>query len=463
LFRVNIAAVTRKIEMTADELVSALLRIAETEPICLLDSCGVGHLGSHLLIAGITPVRTAEISGSGNEALAAFDEIVGGDLAAIFTVSYDLGPKLLGLDRNNGEIASEPDLFISQFDALIAYDYDTRGAWVAGGEQSVEKILEKLERARSDRKENEHEFGNVLVTSNFSRSEYVAAVNEIKELIRSGDTYQTNLTQQLSAVLPIGLTPQRIFGRLRRDHPSPFAAFIQRPGSTVVSVSPERFFRVEDSNRISTSPIKGTRPRGRTAEEDAALREELLNNPKDRAENTMIVDLLRNDLGRVCEYGGVRVESLCELEEHPTLFHLVSTISGALRPKMKASQILKALFPCGSITGAPKISTMRIIDGLEDRRRGLSMGAIGYYVPGGRFVLPKTLDLSVAIRTMVTRGNEAVFNVGGGIVIDSDPEMEYEESLVKARALLNAIGGKLEDAANLSRAYPISLQIDDLK
>ena len=166
----------------------------------------------------------------------------------------------------------------------------------------------------------------------------------------------------------------------------------------------------------------------------------------------MIVDLLRNDLGRVCEYGSVHVEKLCDLEEHPTLFHLVSTISGELKENTKPSEILKALFPCGSITGAPKISTMRIIDQIEPSPRGLSMGAIGYYLPEGfgeinspLSTLNSRLDLSVAIRTMVIRDQTATFNVGGGIVIDSDPESEYAETLTKAKALLEAIGGQLNN------------------
>ena len=162
----------------------------------------------------------------------------------------------------------------------------------------------------------------------------------------------------------------------------------------------------------------------------------------------MIVDLLRNDLGRVCEYGSVRVENLCDLEEHPTLFHLVSTVCGNLRKNTKPSDILQAVFPCGSITGAPKISTMRLIDEIETADRGLSMGAIGVYVPSPksnvqnqRYSLDFGLSLSVAIRTMVLREKTAIFNVGGGIVIDSDPEKEYDETLTKAMALLNAIGG----------------------
>jgi anthranilate/para-aminobenzoate synthase component I len=154
----------------------------------------------------------------------------------------------------------------------------------------------------------------------------------------------------------------------------------------------------------------------------------------------MIVDLMRNDLGRVCEFGSVAVESLCRLEEHPTLFHLVSTVTGTLNQDVAFSDIIKAVFPCGSITGAPKIRTMQIIDEIETMPRGLSMGAIGCRIPGGTFDLPDIFEMSVAIRTMVIRDKTAVFNVGGGIVIDSDRESEYDESMLKAKALLDALG-----------------------
>ena len=281
---------------------------------------------------------------------------------------------------------------------------------------------------------------NSKILSNFTQEEYLCAIATIKELIRNGDTYQTNLTQQFTVKMPDGLQAADIFFRIRRDHPAPFSAFFRRKGSTVVSASPERFFRVDRNNLIFASPIKGTRPRGDTADEDAELRRDLLSSEKDRAENTMIVDLLRNDLGRVCEYGSVMVEKLCDIEEHPTLFHLVSTISGNLRENVQPSNILKALFPCGSITGAPKIRTMRIIDEIEPVPRGLSMGAIGYSISKNGFDgVEPGIDTSVAIRTMVITDRTAVFNVGGGVVIDSDPQAEYDESLLKAKALLNAL------------------------
>jgi aminodeoxychorismate synthase component I len=444
LFRDKIAAVL-EINITADELVASLLRISETECVCLLDSCGVGHLGSHLLIAGIEPVETAEISNNDPaETLATIDEYTSSDLACIFSISYDFGQTLLGLKARNKEFDgfAEPDLFIANFDVLVIHDYNTSQTFLTGSSSKFDSIESKLNKHISDLK---FEISNEIsvVTSNFTQAQYLKAIENIKERIRSGDTYQTNLTQQLTADLPDDLSPQYIFWQLRRDHPAPFTAFLKRHDSTVISASPERFIKIDADNTITTSPIKGTRPRGATISDDDILKNELLTSKKDLAENTMIVDLLRNDLGRVCEYGSVEVEKLCELEEHPTFFHLVSTINGKLRDGVKMSEILRAVFPCGSITGAPKISTMRIIDEVETAPRGLSMGAIGYSIQNSKFEISNCIDLSVAIRTAVIRDQTMTFNVGGGIVIDSDPESEYDETLTKAKALLAAIGGKL--------------------
>ncbi len=478
------------LDITADELVSALLNLAHSETVCILDSCGVGHLGSHLLIAGIDPVETLELKNrDADETLSLLDRKLSGDTASIFTLSYDFGRKLLDISSsvgslNSTEATSEPDIFLAQFDVLIVHDYDAGRSFFVGNINKFRAISEKL-RSHISNLRFDISDKKLTLSSNFTRAEYLAAIEEIKERIRRGDTYQTNLTQQLTAKLPPDRTPDTIFSRLRRDHPAPFAAFITRKDSTVISASPERFFSIRNCRsprvskgetrrlmgeirstddadyalanagasapvckRITTSPIKGTRKRGETTAVDDGLKKELLNSEKDRAENIMIVDLLRNDLGRVCEYGSVEVERLCELEVHPSLFHLVSTVGGDLRPDTSISDILKAVFPCGSITGAPKISTMKIIDEIEPSNRALSMGAIGYSIPDG-FEIEAATDLSVAIRTMVVRDQTAVFNVGGGIVIDSDPESEYAETLTKAKALLNAIGAEcLEQSYN---------------
>jgi len=417
-------------DLTADELVSALLKLSETETVCILDSCGVGYLDSHLLIAGVKPVEVIELNfDDAGTTLNNLETKLSAGMAAILTISYDLGRKLLNIGPRKGsrDIAGEPDIFLAFFDALIVHDYRTGETMLQGPNldpASLNPILHKnISNLRSEISDLP-----VAVNSNFSKKAYLAAIEEIQEQIRCGNTYQTNLTRQLSAVLPVELSPQIIFSRLRRDHPAPFSAFITRPGSTVISASPERFIRVNGRN-ISTSPIKGTRPRGRNAADDAALRSELLASEKDRAENTMIVDLLRNDIGRVCEFGSVSVAKLCEIEEHPTFFHLVSTIEGQLREDTKFSELLRAVFPCGSITGAPKISTMKIIDEIEPADRGLSMGAIGYHVPASWGTNLATFDLNVAIRTMVIRDGTATFNVGGGIVIDSEPDNEWDDAI----------------------------------
>ncbi len=435
----------REINITADELVASLLHISETECVCLLDSCGVGHLGSHLLIAGIDPVETLEISNDDPaKTLDEIDKFTSSDLASIFSLSYDLGQKLLAINLPKKEFIgiAEPDVFVASFEVLVIHDYNSGLTYLTGNESEFDDVSAKLT-ASLGRPILNTATEEIEVTSNFSRRSYIAAIEEIHEHIRCGDTYQTNLTQQLTAHLPDGLSAQQIFWRLRRDHPAPFAAFLKRKHSTVISASPERFFKVDEKGSISTSPIKGTRPRGSTGDEDNALQTELLTSKKDLAENTMIVDLLRNDIGRVCEYGSVEVEKLCELEEHPTFFHLVSTVNGKLRRDVKLSDVLSAVFPCGSITGAPKISTMRIIDEVETVPRGLSMGAVGYAIQNSKFEIPNCIDMSVAIRTAVIRDQTVTFNVGGGIVIDSDPESEYDETLTKAKALLNAFGGKL--------------------
>jgi para-aminobenzoate synthetase component I len=430
----------KRIKASADQVINSLLLLPSERGVSILDSCGVGHLGSHLLIAGADPVDVICLSADdASETLSKFQKALGRGRAAIFSISYDLGKKLEKVGPLRRDEHVEPDIYVALYDALLAHDYDSRMTFVTGEEYRFEEL--DFENDFAEIKD-----GNGALAaehkSNFTQSEYFQAIETIKEHIRRGDTYQTNLTQNIQVQLNPELSPQTIFRRLRSDHPAPFAAFLDRSGSCVVSASPERFFKISDRS-ISASPIKGTRPRGSTKEDDQRLRNELLNSEKDRAENTMIVDLLRNDLGRVCEYGSVRVTQFCELEEHPTLFHLVSTIEGKLRRDVEFKDVLQALFPCGSITGAPKIRTMEIIEELEPTPRGLSMGAIGYFIPETGFEgLQSGFDISVAIRTMVVRDGMATFNVGGGITIDSDPRGEYDESLLKAKALLAALGNK---------------------
>jgi para-aminobenzoate synthetase component 1 len=426
----------REIDLTADELVAALLSLRGAVNLCLLDSCGVSYGNSHLLVAGVGPREICRIEGlSGEQSLAQLDRALNAhrEHAAFFTLSYPLGLKLENIASRHTDIPGfpEPDIWIAFFDNLIVHDYASGKSFLTREDAVLEKRLRDASKdvfAPSDARSK--------VSANFDKPDYLSALAECKKYIQAGDTYQINLTRQMQAELAPELSAEQIFLDLRRSYPAPFAAFIRRGEGTVVSASPERFIRVEtiEGKRIvRTSPIKGTRPRGETPDEDERLKNELLASEKDHAENVMIVDLLRNDIGRVCKLGSVEVEELCALEEHPTFFNLVSTIRGELSDDTSLIDILKAVFPCGSITGAPKIRTMEIIDEIETASRGLSMGAIGYIDFDG------TIDMSVAIRTMVVRDGRAVFNVGGGIVIDSDPELEYEETLVKAKALLSAI------------------------
>ena len=421
----------RRIKKNADELVADLLGIARNSRVCILDSCGVGHLGSHLLLAGVDPVSSVELSHPRD--LDEFASLLQQGRPVVFTFAYELGLALNKISSRHHPV--EPLISASAFDALVVHDYNTGETNLVGEEDAIDRLESRLKSGSFSPTGAGHATG---LTSNFTLDEYTSAILSIHERIRTGDTYQTNLTRKITVALPDELTPEQIFWRLRETHPSPFASFIKQNDNTVISASPERFFRIEHGS-ISTSPIKGTRPRGKDWETDAHFRDELIRSAKDRAENTMIVDLLRNDLGRVCDFGSVRVDRLCEIEEHPSLFHMVSTISGRLRFGTGITEVIRALFPCGSITGAPKISTMRVIDEMETSARGLSMGAIGIYVPPS-LGLGEFIDTSVAIRTMTVRGQTAEFNVGGGIVIDSDPRSEYYETVVKSKALLTALG-----------------------
>jgi len=270
----------------------------------------------------------------------------------------------------------------------------------------------------------------VNLKEGFTRQEYMDVVEKCRQYIIAGDIFEANLSQRFEAELAI--IPYELYRRLRHINPAPFACYLGFDDVTVVSASPERFLRLQ-GDRVETRPIKGTRPRGKTPEEDEARAKELLTSPKDRAENIMIVDLERNDLGRVCRYGTIKVTELAILEVFPTVFHLTSTVVGKLKEGKNCIDLLKATFPGGSITGAPKVRAMEIIDELEPTRRSIYTGSIGYLSFNG------DLDLNIAIRTFVVKGGKAYFQVGGAVVYDSDPEAEYQETLDKARALIDAL------------------------
>jgi len=279
------------------------------------------------------------------------------------------------------------------------------------------------------------------IQSNFTRPAYHAAVARCIDYIAAGDVFQVNLSQRFS--VGMSATPAQVYARLVEHTPAWYGALLQYPDHALVCNSPETFLRVvpqPDGRRtVITRPIKGTRPRLPGMEN--ALRDSI----KDQAELNMIVDLERNDLGRVCEIGSVRVTRPREIETHPTVYHGAATVEGTLRPGVGFVDLLRATFPGGSITGAPKIRAMEIIDELEPSRRGPYCGAIGYLEPDG------AMEFNIAIRTMIIKEGIAHIPVGGGIVADSNPADEYEETLVKARAMLAALGVKLDDLRERER------------
>jgi para-aminobenzoate synthetase component 1 len=263
------------------------------------------------------------------------------------------------------------------------------------------------------------------------------AVAEVIDYIRAGDIFQANLTQRMAAPVPEGLSDLELYLRLRAISPAPFAAFLKcGAGLSVMSASPERFLSLAPDGRVETRPIKGTRPRGADPAADAALARALLASAKDRAENLMIVDLMRNDLGRVSRTGSVRVPVLCGLETFASVHHLVSVVESTLKPGLGPVDLLRACFPGGSITGAPKIRAMEIIHELEDAPRGVYCGAVAWIGFDG------AMDSSIVIRTVTRAGSTLLAQAGGGIVADSDPAAEYEESLVKLAPLLRALSGE---------------------
>jgi para-aminobenzoate synthetase component 1 len=365
---------------------------------------------------------------------------------AVGYFSYDLCHFVEHLPSTATDDLKLPECYFAFYDAILAFDHlEKRAYLVTTGfpeleeEQRLKQAKMRLEEmknwlylghsviapARSSSRNRE-----ITLKSNFTTEEYIKAVDRVREYIAAGDVFQVNLSQRFQADLQI--PPYELYKILRKVNPAPFASYLNFHGVTIVSASPERFLKVQD-DLVETRPIKGTRPRGRDPVEDESLAQELTHSTKDRAENVMIVDLERNDLGRVCRYGTIKVTELAILETFPTVFHLTSTITGKLRRDKSDIDLLKATFPGGSITGAPKVRAMEIIDELEPTKRSVYTGSIGYLSFNGN------LDINIVIRTFIIKEGRAYFQVGGGIIYDSDSEAEYMETLDKARALVQAL------------------------
>lgn len=350
-------------------------------------------------------------------------------------LGYDLCHFVERLPRTASDDIGLPDMHLALYGRLAAYDHAV-GRWYGvslEGEEGIAEIDAMLARAEEAEPVSSGPASVGRLRANFARDEYLAAIGRAKEYIAAGDIFQVNLSQRFETELAVG--PAELYRRLRRANPAPFAAYLAIDGedAAVLSSSPERFLKVT-GRHVETRPIKGTRPRGQTPAEDARLAAELAASPKDAAELTMIVDLERNDLGRVCDYGSVAVTEHKAVEAYASVFHLVSTVEGELHAGRDIVDLLKATFPGGSITGAPKIRAMEIIDELEPTQRSVYTGAVGYIGLDG------TMDLNIAIRTILVKGGRAFFQVGGGIVADSDPAAEYQETLDKGRRLFAALG-----------------------
>ena len=367
---------------------------------------------------------------------------------AIGVFGYDFAHHLERLAKPGDLDPAEPTLRLNFYDTILAFDlaegtatiiasgYPEKGlaARRTRAEARTEMFIGALARPQPDEAAAPPAKG-LDWASNFTPESYGAAIGKVRDYILAGDIYQANIAQQFTAALPEGFDGFAFYQRLRAENPAPFAAFLEFPGLTIASSSPERFLKLSGPS-VETRPIKGTAPRSADPAADRAFSEALLGSEKDRAENVMIVDLLRNDLARVATPESVEVPVLCGLETYASVHHLVSVVTAKLREGMDGLDLIAAAFPGGSITGAPKLRAMDIITEIEDRARGSYCGSIGYLGFDG------SLDLNIAIRTVTLQNGRATLQAGGGITILSEPEAEYAETFAKAARVFSAFGGK---------------------
>ncbi|KXS41323.1 MULTISPECIES: anthranilate synthase component I [unclassified Candidatus Frackibacter] len=366
--------------------------------------------------------------------------------------SYDVGRFFEELPVDADDDLEIPEIFFVFTDTVIVFDHFAEELIVVSnlmlgdGQEDVEKLytraIESIDLIIKQIEENEYqdeirEFKDLTFNeddldynASFTRDGFADAVRQAKEYIKAGDIFQVNLSVRVDA--PVTEEPFTIYKVLRKLNPSPYMAYLNFGELQIVSSSPELLVR-SFNGEVETRPIAGTRPRGKTPEETQALADELINHPKERAEHIMLVDLERNDLGRVADYGTVEVDELMVIEEYSHVIHIVSNVKGKLHQDKDRFDILRGVFPGGTITGAPKVRTMEIIEELEPVRRGPYTGAIGFLGFG------EEMELNIVIRTMVIKNGRAYVQAGAGIVDDSIPENEYEESLKKAEALLKTI------------------------
>ena len=352
-------------------------------------------------------------------------------------LGYEWGLALEELEAKPVSAPHVPDSWWGFYETIVGYDHLDRRAWVSsvGLEGTAERWLDTILHNRKIPLEEKMRRALGSGTSDFktsmNRTGYKKAFGQIQEHLQAGNCYQINLTQQFSA--PAQKSPWEIYCRLRHTSPAPYACYFNLGSFQILSSSPECFLQADATGMLTTRPIKGTRPRGKDAEEDLRLMEELKQSEKDRAELLMITDLERNDLGKVCEPGSVEVVQLQKLESYAQVHHMLSVIRGKRREDQNIIDCLAAIMPGGSITGAPKRRAMEIIESLEPVRRGIYTGALGWLGP------QNTAHLNIAIRTMILQDSTAYFHAGGGVVVDSIEETEYEEMWTKAEGMMNSL------------------------
>lgn len=418
-----------------------------------LDSTGVGRYD----ILCAQPVATLVTHGADTEITAAagtrysnddpFDLIrqqLGEPVATIAGIpfsggalgywGYDLSHRMMPLPAQIQDARRLPDIAIGIYDWAIVLDHQQKTAQLVSQQRYPEtkkllpKILDRLRRAGELPADTFSVQGSIA--SNFTPNSYAAAFAQVQNYLRAGDCYQVNLAQRFSAAASGSALGAYL--TLRSLSPAPYSAFLNLPHAQILCASPERFLRVQNGS-VETKPIKGTRPRSSDAQQDSRLADELRNHPKDRAENLMIVDLLRSDLGKSCVPGSVHVPKLFEVESFTNVHHLVSTVEGKLAEGRDALHVLRDCFPGGSVTGTPKQRAMQIIEQLEPHPRGIYCGAIGYVGFDGN------MDTNIVIRTLVYSDNKICCWAGGGIVADSDVAAEYQETLDKAKGMLQLL------------------------
>lgn len=438
------------------------------EPSFLLESLGRGRKTSRHSFIGITPqiiIRSkgkeikvlhsnnTESVSCGNpfetvrDLLKKREVLHPGDIppfagGAVGYFGYDMVHLFEELTHKAQDDLQLPDMVLMIVDVIIAFDHMRKKVWIIAmqdgsderGEARCREQMREIEQ-RMKRRYIPADPGRsglrIKMVSNLTQKEYIDMVKRCKEYIAAGDIFQANLSQRLSVQIK-GVDLLRLYGVLRKVNPAPFSAFIDTGEMQLVSSSPERLVRLYDG-LVETRPIAGTRPRGRDPKENGVLQKELLASEKERAEHIMLVDLERNDIGRVCRYGSVRVDEFMELESYSHVNHIVSNVAGEIEPGRDAFDLIRAVFPGGTITGVPKIRSMEIIDELEPTTRGPYTGSIGYISYSGN------MDLNIVIRTFIIKDGWAHIQVGAGIVADSDPEREYQETLYKAEALLKTL------------------------